>query len=137
MNRAVLADTGPLYGAVDPDDAYHERANNDLKRLRRDKRDVIVTYPTLLEAHALVLRRLGLRTASIWLDEILKSGAPANPAAEDYFGGVRILSSLPDQSISLFDATLAVMGSRLKMEIWTYDHHFDIMGERVWRSAPP
>lgn len=136
MNRAVLADTGPLYAAVDPDDAYHAPANNHLKRLRREKRDVIVTYPTLLEAHTLVLRRLAMRTASLWLDQVLQSGAPANPEAEDYFAGVKILSRLPHQSISLFDATLAAMGSRLKMEIWTYDQHFDIMGARVWRPAP-
>jgi len=44
-----------------------------------------------------------------------------------------MLSSLPDQSITLFDATLAALASRLKMEVWTYDHHFDAMRVKVWR----
>lgn len=43
------------------------------------------------------------------------------------------LSALPDQAITLFDATLAVLASRLKLEVWTYDHHFDVMRAKVWR----
>jgi hypothetical protein len=31
MKRAVLADTGPLYAAVDPDDAYDARAHRELE----------------------------------------------------------------------------------------------------------
>lgn len=133
MTRSVLADTGPLYAAVDPDDIHHRRAHDDLKRLAREKRDVIVPYPTLLEAHSLVMRRLGRATASVWLDEILKSSAPANPSAEDYSDAVMRLAALPDQAITLCDATLAALGARLKIEIWTYDHHFDVMRAKVWR----
>ena len=133
MNRAVLADSGPLYAAVDPSDVHHHRAQRELKRLKRERRYVIVAYPILLEAHALVLRRVGPKAASSWLDEILKSGAPASPSVEDYLDGVMTLSALPDQSITLFDATLAAMGARLKMEIWTYNHHFNIMRSEVWR----
>ncbi len=133
MNRAVLADSGPLYAAIDPNDVHHQRAQRELKRLSRGRRYVIVTYPILLEAHALVLRRMGSKAASAWLDEILKSGAPESPSVEDYLDGVMTLSALPDQSITLFDATLAAMGTRLRMEIWTYDHHFNIMRSEVWR----
>jgi len=49
--RAVLADTGPLYAAVDTDDAYHKRAQQELQRLARDRYEILVTYPTLLEAY--------------------------------------------------------------------------------------
>jgi predicted nucleic acid-binding protein len=133
MNRAVLADSGPLYAAVDPSDAHHRRAQTELKLLTRESRYVIVVYPILLETHALVLRRVGPKSASAWLDEILKSGPPASPLAEDYLDGIMTLSALPDQSITLFDATLAAMGARLKMKIWTYDHHFNVMRSEVWR----
>jgi len=64
MKGAVLADTGPLYAAVDPDDEYHARAQRELKRLARDKREVVIAYPTLLEAYTLVLYRLGKPAAS-------------------------------------------------------------------------
>ena len=67
MSRTVIADTGPLYAAADPDDAYHHRAHRELKRLVREKSEVTVAYPTLLEAHTLVLHRLGRQSASLWL----------------------------------------------------------------------
>jgi len=134
MMRTVLADTGPLYAALDHDDAHHRRARSELRRLVREKCNVIIAGPTLLEAHCLVLRRLGREAASAWLDEVLRTGSLANPSVEDYFEGVMKLSALPDQSITLFDATLAALASRLKIEIWTYDHHFDIMRARVWRA---
>jgi len=40
MKRAVLADTGPLYAAADPDEEYHARAQRELKRLARDKTEL-------------------------------------------------------------------------------------------------
>ena len=64
MRSAVLADSGPLYAAVDPDDAYHPQAQRELKRLARNHQDVIIAYPTLLETYTLVLHRLGRRNAA-------------------------------------------------------------------------
>lgn len=131
--RFVLADTGPLYASVDPDDLHHERAHGELRRLAQERRGVMVTYPTVLESHRLILQRLGRKPASSWLDEVLRTGALVNPSEQDYLEGVMLLSALPDQSITLFDATLAVLATRLKLEVWSYDHHFDVMRCRVWR----
>lgn len=133
MKRTVLADTGPLYAAIDPDDAHHARAQRELKRLAHDEREVIVAYPTLLEAYTLVLYRLGIQSASAWLNDILNGAALINPTPEDYHEAVTKLLALPDQAITLFDATAAVLASRLGMEVWTYDHHFDVMRAPVWR----
>jgi predicted nucleic acid-binding protein len=133
MKRAVLADSGPLYAAVDPDDAHHDRAHRELNRLARDKREVLVAYPTLLEAYSLVLYRLGKRVASSWLVDITSGAALINPTPEDYREAVAILKSFSDQPITLFDATLAVLSARLDIEVWTYDHHFDVMRTAVWR----
>ena len=36
MRWAVLADTGPLYAAVDPADQYYTQAQQELKRLERE-----------------------------------------------------------------------------------------------------
>lgn len=133
MSRAVLADTGPLYAAVDPQDAHHERAHWELKRLARERRDVVVAHPTLLEAYTLVLYRLGKQAASNWLNDVLTGSALSNPDPEDYRAAVRRLARFEDQLITLFDATLATMSDRLGLEVWTYDHHFDLMGTGVWR----
>jgi predicted nucleic acid-binding protein len=133
MSRAVLADTGPLYAAVDPDDAHHRRAQRELKRLDREGWGVVVAYPTLLETYTLVLYRLGKRAASDWLADILNGVTLMNPDPEDYRDGIHKVARLEDQPITLFDATLAAMSVRLELEVWTYDHDFDVIRAAVWR----
>ena len=133
MKQAVLADTGPLYAAVDPDDEHHARAQRELKRLARDKREVVVAYPTLLEAYTLVLYRLGKQAGSTWLKDTLGGAALINPTPEYYREAASKLTDLADQPITLFDATVAVLATRLGIEVWTYDHHFDVMHAAVWR----
>jgi predicted nucleic acid-binding protein len=133
MKRAVLADTGPLYAAVDPDDQYHPRAQQELSELQRRQLTVMLAYPTVSEAYTLVLYRLGRSTARSWLQEILKGAALINPMPEDYRMAVSKLDAYPDQSITLFDAALAALSKRLSVPVWTYDHHFDVMRAAVWR----
>ena len=133
MRSAVLADSGPLYAAVDPDDAYHPQAQRELKRLARNHQDVIIAYPTLLEAYTLVLHRLGRRNAANWLENIRAGAALVNPTGDDYHEAASKIQAFADQPISLFDATLAVLAARLGVAVWTYDHHFDIMRVEVWR----
>lgn len=133
MTRAVLADTGPLYAATDPDDAHHKRAHRELSLLARDNVKVVVAYPTLFEAYTLVLYRLGRQAAAGWLHEILAGSVLINPAPEDYREAVDRLTAFRDQPITLFDATVAALATRMGLEIWTYDHHFDVMRARVWR----
>jgi predicted nucleic acid-binding protein len=132
MIRAVLADTGPLYAAVDPHDGRHAQALRELRKLAQEKREVVVAYPILLEAYTMVLHRLGRSTASDWLTD-MADAALVNPMPEDYRQAVARIGILADQSITLFDATLAALATRLKLEVWTYDHHFDAMRVGVWR----
>lgn len=133
MRRSVLADTGPLFAAVDPDDAHHERAQNEIQSLAREKRDVLIAYPTLFEAYSLVLFRLGKIESQRWLTGILDVATLINPTPEDYQKGFAKALSFADQPITLFNATLAALSSRLDVAVWTYDHHFDIMHVPIWR----
>jgi predicted nucleic acid-binding protein len=130
---AVLADTGPLYAAVDPDDAHHKRARRELRRLAEEKQEIVVAYPTLLEAYTLVLFRLGETAALRWLEE-MAGAALVNPSVEDYRLAVMRVQSLKDQPITLFDALVASLAHRLGVEVWTYGHHFDVMRVAVWHG---
>jgi predicted nucleic acid-binding protein len=132
VTRAVLADTGPLYAAVDPHDGRHKQAVAELRELDREKREVVVAYPILLEAYTMVLRRLGRNAASDWLAD-MTDAALVNPTAEDYRQAVARVGALAGQPITLFDATVAALAMRLDLEVWTYDHHFDVMRIPIWR----
>lgn len=95
MKHGVLADTGPLYAAVDPDDQHHARAQRELKQLAADGRTVLLPYPILLEAYTLILHRLGARTSLGWLREVLSGAAPLNPTPDDYRAAVAKVDRYP------------------------------------------
>lgn len=132
MREAVLADTGPLYAAVDPHDEHHRQALRELEQLARNRREVMVSFSTLLETYSLILRRLGGKVASRWLTE-MADAAFVNPNPEDYKLAAARLQTLAGQPITLFDATVAVLATRLGVAVWTYDHDFDVMRVPVWR----
>ena len=132
MIRAVIADTGPLYAANDERDAHHQRAIRELKELARDHRDIVIPYPTLLEGYSLLLFKMGRRAATDWLNEI-ENASFVTPTVEDYFRAMATVRALADQRITLVDATIAALSARMSLEVWTYDHHFDVMRVRVWR----
>jgi len=130
--HAVLADTGPLYAASDKGDIHHRRALREVQELAHDGWDILLPYPVLLEAYSLVLSRLGGRAALAWLDES-GNASLVNPSQHDYAQAFAIVRTLADQEISLVDATVAALSIRMKLNVWTYDHHFDVMRVAVWR----
>ena len=56
MKPAVLVDTGPLYAIADPADQYHNRARKELLAIQDRDRQILVLYPTLMEAYTLMAR---------------------------------------------------------------------------------
>ena len=128
----MLADAGPLYAAVDPSDLRHQQALRELQSLSQDRCNVVVSFSTLLEVHSLVLRKIRRSIALRWLQE-MADATLINPTPEDYRQASAKLADFTDQSITLFDATLAVLALRAGLPVWTYDHHFEVMRVPVWR----
>ena len=133
MRGIVLADTGPLYAARDPDDAYHDRSQSELRRLRGQNLKVVVPYPILLESYSLVMRQLGNPEAHAFLAQLTSTSIFVNATVEDYQEAAIAILPYRDQDMSLFDAVLAQMSGRLEAPLWTFDHHFDVMRASVWR----
>ncbi len=104
MRRAVLADTGPLYAALDPSDENHERAQGDIERLNSEGIGVTVAYTTLCECYSLVLYRLGIEVARGWLAEVQDGSSLVNPTPEDFGEAAALLRGYGDQTLSLSTA---------------------------------
>jgi predicted nucleic acid-binding protein len=111
---------------------HHQRAVGELKVLSRERREVLIPYPILLEAYSLLLFKLGTSAALAWLAEVADASF-VNLTPEDYARGFTTVRTLADQRISLVDATIGALANRMGLEVWTYDHHFDVMRVRVWR----
>ncbi|MGK7941043.1 MAG: type II toxin-antitoxin system VapC family toxin [Crocosphaera sp.] len=131
--RGIIADTGPLYAAIDIDDQYHQRSQQELKIINQQKLAIIVPYPIYLETHKLILQSLGITTALKFTREIEKQVNFVNPTAEDYQAATSIITKFPDQKITLFDAVTVILANQINLPVWTYDYHFDIMKAEVWR----
>jgi predicted nucleic acid-binding protein len=92
-----------------------------------------VPYPILLECYSLVMRKLGTRQAHALLAQLASTSIFANATTEDYQDASITVLPYRNQDISLFDAVLAAMSDRLEAPVWTFDHHFDVLGVNVWR----
>jgi uncharacterized protein len=133
LRGVILADAGPLYALRDADDALHVRSREEFGRLNAQRLRLAVPFPTLIESYSLAQRRLGLAHATSFLRHLLRTTVLLTPTEEDHRGAIRRVLRYSDQDISLADALLAVVSDRLQAPVWTYDHHFDVMGARVWR----
>ncbi len=130
-----MADAGPLYALRDPTDTLHERSREDQERLESERLRTAMSYSTLTECHALIMRKLGMGEARSFLSELSATSYFLTPTTQDYEKAVQRTLRYPDQNITLADAIVAEVGDRLEIPVWTYDHHFDVMGVRVWRGA--
>jgi predicted nucleic acid-binding protein len=122
-----------MYALVDPSDQYHARAQRELKRLGEEQRGILVAYPLLMESYTLIMRRLGWDVARKWLEEIRAGAGMITPAARDYEAAVRRVQSQPEGTVTLFDALLAGLSEHLRVPVWSYDRHFELMRVSVWR----
>ena len=101
MNSTVLADTGPLYALADPSDQFHSRAAAELNTIQRRGFAIAIGYPTLCEAHTLILRKLGGAYSRQWLSEVLAGAHLLNPDVADYGRAAERLERFPINSLHL------------------------------------
>ena len=92
----------------------------------------MITYPTLGEAYTLVLRRLGIDYAQGWLRELVSASILINPEREDFLVAIDLMLRFRDQPITIFDGVAATVCGRLRIRVWAYDHHFDLLRVKRW-----
>ena len=123
IRRGVLWDSSAILALLDADDADHERAVAIAGRIASEKRPSFITNYIEVEAHALLLRRLGRALAREWL---LSGGLPVIRAvAEEEAHGREIIARHSNKNWSLCDAiSFAILDVRGIRRAFTFDHHF-------------
>jgi len=135
VRKAVLADTSPLYSALDPSDDDHDRAREDIERLNAEGIGIMVAYTTLCECYSVILYKLGIGAAHGWLREVRDHASLINLTPADFEEAADLVATHQDQALSMFDGVTASLSRRLGLPVWTYDHHFDVVRVEVWRHG--
>jgi len=123
IRRGVLWDSSAILALLDADDADHERAVTIAGQIASERRPSFITNYIEVEAHALLLRKLGRMLAREWL---LAGGLPVIrvlPAEEDR--AREIVARHSDKDWSLCDAiSFAVLDVRGIRRAFSFDRHF-------------
>lgn len=106
-----------------------------MERIVRERIQVLVPAPTLLETYTPVLRRATPPDAHRWLGQVIHRATLVHSAEEDYLDALQRVRRYRDQLMTLFDSVLVVISDRLNVPVWSYDHHIDIMGAHRWLSS--
>ena len=136
MTRGVLWDSSAILALLDADDADHTRAVAAAKQIAAEKRPSFITNYIEVEAHALLLRKLGRSLAREWLLtgglSVVRVMPPEEQRAKE------LLARYTDKDWTLCDAvSFAVMDSRRVKRAFTFDHHFRQYGRLEILGLPP
>lgn len=127
MTRSVLWDSSAILALLDADDADHQRAVAVARQIALERRPSFITNYIEVEAHALLLRKLGRALAREWL---LTASLPVVRALPDEEQRAKeILAKHADKDWTLCDAiSFAVLDARRIRRAFTFDHHFQQYG---------
>jgi predicted nucleic acid-binding protein len=123
LTRGVLWDSSAILALLDADDADHASAVEIARQIASVRRPSFITNYIEVEAHALLLRKLGRTLAREWL---LTRGLPVIRALPDEENRAReIIARHSDKDWSLCDAvSFAVLDLRGIRRAFTFDRHF-------------
>jgi predicted nucleic acid-binding protein len=121
----AIVDSGPLYAAVDADDADHVRCT-DL--LQRNDLELVVPAMVVAEVTYLVGRRMGAKVESGFLRGLAELEVEA-PSLGDWTAMAELVAQYADFPLGGTDASVAVLADRLGTDlIVTLDRrHFGAM----------
>lgn len=123
MSRSVLWDSSAILALLDADDADHEQAVTVARHIAFEKRPSFITNYIEVEAHALLVRKLGRTLAREWL---LTGGLTVvRVLADEEQRAKQILARHTDKDWTLCDAvSFAVLEARHIRRAFTFDRHF-------------
>jgi predicted nucleic acid-binding protein len=137
MAPRVFVDASAYVALARLDDENHQAAVAIIAALQRQRARSYTTYFAVAEAHALLLRYLGIQPAQRYLQELDASRVTtvvhADPA--DIEAAKALLYRYADKDFSLADTISFVIMTRLGLKIaFAFDKHF---GQYGWQILEP
>lgn len=130
-NNALFVDAGAWIALSDRHDKFHETAKTISSRLSKNFPQWVTTNLVVAETHVLIRKRGGHLPAIRFLETMRQSKhihmVYADVKLETL--ALEILRQYDDQDFSYADAvSFAVMRQRGISEVFTFDHHFSVLG---------
>jgi predicted nucleic acid-binding protein len=134
MKPRVFVDASAYVALLRKDDANHAAAAAIYGTLQQQQAHFVTTYFVVAEAHALLLRYLGIPSARRFLQNLDTSQITtlAHVAPDDITAAKALLYRYADKDFSLADAISFTVMTRLGLQTaFTFDGHFQQYGLRV------
>ncbi len=131
----VFIDTSAFYAALDGDDHKHHAAKETWNRLFLANASLHTTNYIVVEATALVQRRLGMDAVRVLHNELLALVQLHLVDQEIHAEGVAALLLANRRALSFVDCISFVVLRRLGLQkAFAFDHHFEEQGFRLVTS---
>ncbi len=131
----VLADSAAWLAVYDRRDPDHDNCVGLLNQWARQRAAVFVTDYILDETLTLILSRIGHRHAVNFGQRLLKSQLIhiVRLDQKNWNGAWQMFQQYDDKDFSFTDCTSFVVMRELHLaDAFTFDHHFEQMGFRMW-----
>ena len=128
----TFIDTSALYAMLDADDRKHSRSLRAFDNLARQDAELVTTSYVLVEMHALVQRRLGLRAVRAMHEELAPLLTVAWVDSVLHEAAVSRLLEEGRRKLSLVDCTSLELIERERLDAaFAYDKHFQHAGVQI------
>ena len=120
--RELLVDAGPLIGLIDVRDDYHDVATRGFRHLLDARTRLTVPLPILFEVYKRIAYDVNPDAAHRAIDLMVDGFEIEIIEREDILALRSLVLSMSWWEGSLEDATLAMIGLRRDLPIWTYNY---------------
>jgi uncharacterized protein len=126
---SVYADTSAIYAILDQDDRNHRRAGQLYQQLLEQPRQIITNNYVLVEAIALIQKRLGMPALGVFLHGIAPTLQMVWIDAAQHAEVVQTILAANRRQLSIVDCADFVTMHRLGLtSAFAFDQHFEDWG---------
>ena|SRR5947208_2698960 len=118
----VVLDAGPLVGAFNVRDRFHDESGRGLRRLVEGRTRILVPIPVVFEVFKWLAYNVGAGAARLALGRIRANFEIIEVDQRILTELAVLVESMPRWPGSLEDAVLALVGGRMDAPVWTFNY---------------